>query len=140
MRRILLPLVALVLAGLSTFAVRIWLEAQRQPAAVAAAKEPERRKAVLVAARELPVGAFIQPDSLRWQDWPDVATPDSYLVQGTADPADLTGAVVRRPGRRTATVERGTPAGRHHLSCRPPGYSRGVAGVRTGDSNEGSPQ
>lgn len=97
MRRILLPLVALVLAGLSTFAVRIWLEAQRQPTAVAAAKEPERRKAVLVAAKELPVGAFVQPDSLRWQDWPDVATPDSYLVQGTADPADLTGAVVRRP-------------------------------------------
>ena len=46
MRRILLPLVALVLAGLSTFAVRIWLEAQRQPTAVAAAKEPEPPKPV----------------------------------------------------------------------------------------------
>ncbi len=96
MRRILLPLVALVMAGLSTFAVRTWLEAQRRPTAVMAAKEPERRKAVLVAAQDLMVGAFIQPESLRWQDWPDVATPETYLVQGKNDEAELTGAVVRR--------------------------------------------
>lgn len=96
MRRALLPLVALLMAGMSTFAVRTWLEAQRKPATTMATKEPERHKAVLVAASELPVGAFIQPDSVRWQDWPDVATPESYLVQGASDIADLTGAVVRR--------------------------------------------
>lgn len=96
MRRVLLPLVALVMAGISTFAVRTWLEARRQPAAVMAAKEPERHKAVLVAAKDLTVGTFIQPESLRWQDWPDVATPETYLVQGKHDEAELTGAVVRR--------------------------------------------
>ena len=97
MRRVVLPLVALLLAGVSTFAVRGWLEGQRRPAPVAAQPVPEQRKAVLVAAADLPVGAFVQPDSLRWQDWPDVATPDTYLVRGAADEAELVGAVVRRP-------------------------------------------
>jgi pilus assembly protein CpaB len=97
MRRVVLPLVALLLAGVSTFAVRGWLESQRRPAAVAAQAVPEQRKAVLVAAADLSVGAFVQPDSLRWQDWPDVTTPDSYLVRGAADEAALVGAVVRRP-------------------------------------------
>jgi pilus assembly protein CpaB len=96
MRRVVLPLVALVLAGVSTFAVRGWLESQKRTVA-AAPTVPEQRKAVLVAAADLPIGAFVQAESVRWQDWPDVATPESYLVRGTSDEAELAGAVVRRP-------------------------------------------
>jgi pilus assembly protein CpaB len=96
MRRVLLPLVALLLAGISTFAVRSWLEGQRRPTAVATQAAPEQRKAVLVAAADLPIGSFVQPDGLRWQDWPDVSTPESYLVRGASDEADLVGAVVRQ--------------------------------------------
>ena len=96
MRRLLLPLVALLLAGTATFAVRAWLE-RRDPPAVAAAPEPVLRKAVLVAAADLAVGSFVQPDSLRWQDWPDVAVPETYLVRGQGDEAQFVGAVVRRP-------------------------------------------
>jgi pilus assembly protein CpaB len=96
MRRLLLPLVALLLAGTATFAVRGWLERPDRPAAVARA-EPVPSKAVLVAAADLAVGSFVQADSLRWQDWPDVAVPETYLVRGQVDPAQFTGAVVRRP-------------------------------------------
>jgi pilus assembly protein CpaB len=96
MRRILLPLVALLVAGASTFAVRGWLERGNPPEQ--AARVPVKElKAVLVAAAGLPVGSFVQADGLRWQEWPDVAVPDSYLVRGRNDEADLVGAVVRRP-------------------------------------------
>jgi pilus assembly protein CpaB len=96
MRRVLLPLIALVLAGVSTFAVRGYLEGQRR-ATVAAPAAAELRKAVLVAATDLSVGTFVQTESVRWQDWPDVTTPQSYLVRGTSDETELAGAVVRRP-------------------------------------------
>jgi pilus assembly protein CpaB len=97
MRRLVLPLVALVLTGVSTFAVRNWLESQRRPTPVVAQPAPEQRKAILVAAQDLPIGSFVQPDSLRWQEWPDVTTPETYLVRGQRDEAELAGAVVRRP-------------------------------------------
>lgn len=97
MRRVVLPLIALVLAGVSTFTVRSWLESQRRPVAVAAQAVPEQRKAVLVAALDLSIGAFVQAESLRWQDWPDVTTPETYLMRGTNDEAELVGAVVRQP-------------------------------------------
>jgi pilus assembly protein CpaB len=96
MRRLLLPIVALLLAGTATFAVRTWLE-RREVSPVAAEPVPVPRKAVLVAAGDLAVGAFVQPDSVRWQDWPDVATPEAYLVRGLGDEAQFVGAVVRQP-------------------------------------------
>ncbi len=96
MRRLLLPLVALLLAGTATFVVRAWLERRDAPA-VASEPAPVPRKAVLVANADLAIGSFVQPDSVRWQDWPDVATPESYLVRGTADETQLMGAVVRQP-------------------------------------------
>lgn len=95
MRRLLLPLVALLLAGTATFAVRAWLE-RDLPAIATAAPAPDQLKAVLVAGADLAVGSFVQPDSLRWQDWPDVAVPESYLVRGQADEAQFVGAVVRQ--------------------------------------------
>ena len=96
MRRLLLPLVALLLAGTATFAARTWLQARDAPP-VAAVPTPVPRKAVLVAAADLAVGSFVQPDSLRWQEWPDVATPDAYLVEGAGDEGQFVGAVVRQP-------------------------------------------
>jgi pilus assembly protein CpaB len=96
MRRLILPIVALLLAGTATFGVRAWLE-QREPPAVAAQPAPEQRKGVLVAAADLPIGSFIGPDSMRWQEWPDVAVPGTYLVRGQGDETQMVGAVVRRP-------------------------------------------
>jgi pilus assembly protein CpaB len=94
MRRVILPLVALLLAGTATFGVRAWLE---RPEPAVAAPAPEQRKGVLVAAADLEIGSFVQPDSMRWQDWPDVSVPETYLIRGQADEAQFVGAVVRRP-------------------------------------------
>ena len=96
MRRIILPIVALLLAGTATFAARGWLERGQGTRSAEPAKV-EATKAVLVAAADLPVGSFVQPDSLRWQDWPDVAVPASYLMRGESDEAVMVGAVVRQP-------------------------------------------
>jgi Flp pilus assembly protein CpaB len=79
MRRVILPLVALLLAGTATFGVRAWLE---RPEPAVAAPAPEQRKGVLVAAADLEIGSFVQPDSMRWQDWPDVSVPETYLIRG----------------------------------------------------------
>lgn len=97
MRRLVLPLMALTLAAGATFMVRSYLDRGPQPA-VARTEAPTRPnvKSVLVAAGDLVPGSFVQPDSLRWQDWPDVELPETYLVQGGATEAELVGAVVRR--------------------------------------------
>lgn len=98
MRRILLPIVSLSLAAAATYGARSFLTPSEQPLAVEQAEPaPPPGKAVLVAARDLPVGSFVQPESLRWQDWPDVELPESYAVRGAASETDLVGAVVRRP-------------------------------------------
>jgi pilus assembly protein CpaB len=98
MRRLILPLTALLLASASTVAVRTWLDSPRRtPTSEAAPLPSTPKKAVLVAAQDLPVGTFVDPDKVRWQDWPDVATPDAYLIRGKNEAADLAGAVLRRP-------------------------------------------
>jgi pilus assembly protein CpaB len=92
----MLPLIALLLAGAATFAARSYLEGRGRPEAAAEAP-PAPRKAVLVAAQDLAAGSFIQPGSVQWQEWPDVATPGTYLLRGEKDEQELVGAVVRRP-------------------------------------------
>ncbi|HEX6010903.1 MAG TPA: Flp pilus assembly protein CpaB [Geminicoccaceae bacterium] len=96
MRRLVLPLVALLLAGTATFAARSYLGDRGQPEA-AVETPPPPRKAVLVAAQDLAAGSFIQPGSVRWQEWPEVVTPETYLLRGEKDQQELVGAVVRRP-------------------------------------------
>jgi len=98
MRRLMAPTAALLLAAGTTYAVRSYLD--REPGGTATVvvetAEPAPTKAVLVAARNLSTGDFVQPDGLRWQEWPDVELPESYLERGKAQEADLVGAVVRR--------------------------------------------
>jgi pilus assembly protein CpaB len=97
MRRLALPLMALLLAGTSVLAVRAWQRSRQQVAVAAAEAPPVPRKAVLVAAADLPAGSFVRAEQLRWQEWPEVATPESYVVEGSGGPADLEGTVLRRP-------------------------------------------
>ena len=96
-RRVILPIVALALAGVTAIYARGWIEGQRaQPAQSEAVQPPETvGKMVLVAASNLPRGSFIQPGSLRWQEWPDVDLPETYFLSGETTEEDLIGAVVR---------------------------------------------
>lgn len=97
LRRFTLPLLALTLAAASTYGVRSWLEERRTPSPAAPVAAKPVTKGVLVAARELEVGQFVQPDDVRWQRWPDVDIPESYFVEGRRTLDDVVGAVLRRP-------------------------------------------
>jgi pilus assembly protein CpaB len=50
---------------------------------------------VLVATRALPIGTIIEPDSFRFQPWPKDLIQSAYYIKGEADPAAMTGTVVR---------------------------------------------
>jgi pilus assembly protein CpaB len=96
-RRILLPILALGLAGGTAYLAHGWVQSQKRPAAAAAEPAPVERKAVLVAAVDLAQGQFLQPEGMRWQEWPDVSLPETYFVKRASPEEDLAGAVVRHP-------------------------------------------
>ncbi len=50
---------------------------------------------ILVASTELPAGALMTAESVRWQAWPAGDPATDYLAEGKARPQDLAGAVVR---------------------------------------------
>jgi pilus assembly protein CpaB len=113
LRRVLLPGLALLLAGGAAIFARGWLEEQRRPVGTEAAGPAINLKQVLVAAEDLQVGRFLEPEAMRWQDWPDVSLPSSYIVDGAGDMEELAGAVLRvavaagQPIARNAVVKPG---------------------------------
>lgn len=96
-RNIILILAALLITAGTTFVARNWIASQRaQPAVAMQAPPPPQGIQVLVAKVPLPTGAFIQPDQLRWQIWPDENIPENYLTEEEATLEQYQGAVVRR--------------------------------------------
>ena len=98
-RRLIVLVVALAAAGGTALFARSWIESQRvtiaaqQPAAVVA---EQNFREVMVAARGLPAGSFIKPESVRWQRWPEGDLPASYFVRDRRGLDAAVGAVVRR--------------------------------------------
>jgi pilus assembly protein CpaB len=95
-KKLILLIVALVMAGISAFMARGMFgasqPAQASPvAAVALSSGPE----VLVAAKAMPVGTIVGPESFRYQRWPVELVGDTYFAKGSSDVASLTGTVVR---------------------------------------------
>ncbi|MFD1951295.1 Flp pilus assembly protein CpaB [Sphingomonas arantia] len=87
---------ALLMAGISAFAVRSMISGGGAPSAQAANVEavpvgPE----VLVATRALPVGTIIGPESFRYTAWPKDLIEKAYFLKGETDVAALQGTVVR---------------------------------------------
>jgi pilus assembly protein CpaB len=84
-------------AGTTLF-VRNWLgqQARFEATRVNAPAKPAT-KSVLVAAKPLATGDFVQSDAVRWQEWPDVGVPESYFVEGQRGIDEVAGAVLRRP-------------------------------------------
>ena len=96
-RSILLIAAALVLVVGTIFVARAWLDSQRIPMADEVAPQPKQEEArVLVAELDLPAGTFLKAEHLRWQPWPGVTLPASYITEKQTTPDDLYGAVVRR--------------------------------------------
>lgn len=88
---------ALLMAGVSAFAVKSMLAGAGTPTAQAATVEsvpvgPE----VLVATRALPMGTIIGPESFRYTAWPKDLIEKAYYLRGETDIASLQGTVVRQ--------------------------------------------
>lgn len=97
-RSIILLVVALVVAGFTAFFARSWISAERA-AILASVPEPTKElpaTQVLVAKEQLHPGAFVRPENLKWQAWPEDGITEEYVVKGRRTITDFEGAVVRR--------------------------------------------
>lgn len=95
-KKIVLLVVALIVAGGTAFMAKTMFSQASAPQ-VQAASMPAKLDGpqILVATRALPVGTIIEPDSFRYQPWPSELIENAYYMKGEADPAGLTGTVVR---------------------------------------------
>ncbi|MBK0034643.1 Flp pilus assembly protein CpaB [Erwinia sp. S43] len=83
---------ALIAAGVVALVVRSQLSA---PVAKQAAKAPVEKTAVLVAARDLSPGDFIDPSALRWEETAESVSRSFYFVSGKDSENKLFGATLR---------------------------------------------
>jgi len=106
-RKLLLLIMALVMAGISAVVVRGMFggksEAEAAPAAAPQPSGPE----VAVAIRPLPVGTIIGPESFRYQRWPAELVNKTYYIKGESDLTALNGSVVRYAVTAGAPVTQG---------------------------------
>ncbi len=95
-KKVALLIVALIIAGGTAFMARSMFNKSATPQAQALVAQKEGPQ-VLVATRALPVGTIIEADSFRFQPWPAELIENAYYLKGEADPAGMTGTVVRSP-------------------------------------------
>jgi pilus assembly protein CpaB len=96
LRRIIVLLIALVAAGGTAMYARSWVASQQIVQTVVAPAPKEDMHEVLVADSDLPAGAFVKPQHLRWQRWPTDDVPASYVLKGVRSDQEMVGAVVRK--------------------------------------------
>jgi len=96
LRRIIVLLVAVVVAGATAMYARSWIEGQQVTAAPAPIEAPHEEYEVLVADTAIPAGTFVKPQHLRWQRWPTDDVPDTYVLKGSRSRDVMIGAVARR--------------------------------------------
>jgi pilus assembly protein CpaB len=94
-KKIALLVAALIVAGGTAFLARSMFSQSAAPPANAVVQKtgPE----ILVATRALPVGTIIEPDSFRFQPWPEELVENAYYLKDEVEPASLAGTVVRSP-------------------------------------------
>lgn len=106
-KKLVLLLVALVVAVGTAFAARSMFAGASSPEAQAVEAEPEGPK-VLVAQRALPTGTIITADALGFQQWPEELVQDAYFIDGESDINQLLGTVVRHPVTAGEPVTQGS--------------------------------
>lgn len=107
-KKVILIVVALVVAIGAAFGVNQMMRGSPAPAAAAAAAPVADGPKVMVATRALPVGTILTADALRFQAWPEgLVKPDQYYIEGSAEVANLVGSVVRNPITSGAPVTKG---------------------------------
>ncbi|WP_340312974.1 Flp pilus assembly protein CpaB [Rhizorhabdus argentea] len=107
-RKLLLLIMALVMAGISAVVVRGMFggKSEAEAAPMMAAPQPTGPE-VAVAVRPLPVGTIIGPESFRYQRWPAELVNKTYYIKGESDLASLNGSVVRYAVTAGAPVTQG---------------------------------
>jgi pilus assembly protein CpaB len=93
-RRLLLPTIALLLAGGAAMMTNSWIQQQGR-VLEPPPSQPAPARSVLVAATDVATGGFLQPGSVRWQEWPDGTLAEAYLLKGEATLDEVVGAVAR---------------------------------------------
>jgi pilus assembly protein CpaB len=100
-QRIIMLVVALVIAGGTVYFLRGYMNAERiaaQQRAPRTVEEPAKPALqVLVAREDIRTGQIVKPDDLRWQVWPEGTLSPSYAVEGRRPLSDFVGAVARAP-------------------------------------------
>ena len=107
-RKLLLLIMALVMAGISAVVVRGMFggKSEAEAAPMMAAPQPTGPE-VAVAVRPLPVGTIIGPESFRYQRWPAELVNKTYYIKGESDLTALNGSVVRYAVTAGAPVTQG---------------------------------
>ena len=109
-RKLLLLIMALVMAGISAVVARGMFggsgEAEAAPS-IAPAPQPTGPE-VAVAVRPLPIGTIIGPESFRYQRWPAELVNKTYYIKGESDLGSLAGSVVRYAVTAGAPITQGT--------------------------------
>jgi pilus assembly protein CpaB len=97
-KKIVLLVVALIVAGGTAFMARSMFTQASAPQVQAAAVQPKPDgPQILVATRALPVGTIIEADSFRFQPWPEELIENAYYLKEGEGQIELTGTVVRVP-------------------------------------------
>jgi pilus assembly protein CpaB len=91
-RALILTIVALLLASVTIFLVRSYLQNNQPRPVVEAQREGPK---VLVARQNLTIGHIIDTPDLEWISWPDDDISRAYLTEGDTRLADFVGHVVR---------------------------------------------
>lgn len=101
-KRIVFLLLAVIVAGLTAFMARAWLQGERAAMMAQAGLRhegptPAPTLQVLVARNPVHTGQIVKPDDLRWQSWPEGSLAPTYVVEGKRPSSDFVGAVARVP-------------------------------------------
>jgi len=95
--RIALVAVALLLAVVTAFVAKNWIEKERSSIRKAAAPQQMAEQRVLVAKARLATGQFITSDNVKWVPWPAESVSSGFVVEGKQKLDDVVGSVVRFP-------------------------------------------
>lgn len=124
-RLIILAAAAIGAALMTAMLARNWLDSERQAIEATAIPQIEIRE-VLVARRPLAVGNFIKNNDLKWQPWPAMEIPGSFLTRDETEVDEFVGAVIR------VNVDEGQPVS--HSMVVLPGERGFMAAVLAPDS------
>lgn len=102
--------IVIVIAGVVAIALGVLVNGMMAPKApppapVMAAAPPKPEVQVLVAKKDLPVGARLAPVDLAWQSWPVEGLNPNYVTDGAAPAAEPEGAVKAAKGAARAATD-----------------------------------